>query len=51
MFGLEVGESGFYKLLSEQAQQYDYDKVNEAFGFQIGAEGRALLRALTWRQD
>jgi hypothetical protein len=51
VFGLEVDQSGFYKLLSDEAQNADYDEVDAIFGFQIGAEGRALLRALTYKKD
>lgn len=51
VFGLEVDQSGFYKLLSDQAQNADYDEVDAIFGSQIGAEGRALLRALTYKED
>lgn len=51
VFGLEVEESGFYKLLSDEARHADYDEVDATFGFQIGAEGRALLRALTYKRD
>jgi predicted ATPase len=51
VFGLEVEESGFYKLLSDEARNADYDEVDATFGFQIGAEGRALLRALTYKKD
>ncbi len=51
VFGLEVEESGFYKLLSDEARHADYDEVDATFGFQIGAEGRALLRALTYKKD
>ncbi len=50
VFGLEVEESGFYKLLSDEARQSDYGEVEATFGFQIGAEGRALLRALTFKK-
>ena len=51
VFGLEVEESGFYKLLSDEARHGDFDEVEATFGHQIGAEGRALLRALTYERD
>ncbi|AYJ86559.1 ATP-binding protein [Sphingomonas paeninsulae] len=51
VFGLEVEESGFYKLLSDEARHADFEEVDATFGFQIGAEGRALLRALTYKKD
>jgi predicted ATPase len=51
VFGLEIEQSGFYKLLSTQAKDSTYDDVEKAFHSRIGAEGRALLRALTWKVD
>lgn len=51
VFGLEVDQSGFYKLLSDEAKNAGYDEVEEIFEYQIGAEGRALLRALTYKRD
>lgn len=38
VFGLEVDQSGFCKLLSEEARNADYDVVDAIFGIQIGAE-------------
>lgn len=51
VFGLEVDQSGFYKLLRDEALNAGYDEVEEIFEYQIGAEGRALLRALTYKGD
>jgi hypothetical protein len=53
VFGLEVEDSGFYRLLREEsATPYaSYESVVEAFGDEIGAEGRALTRAFTWKAD
>jgi predicted ATPase len=51
VFGLEVDQSGFYKLLRDEALNAGYDEVEETFEYQIGAEGRALLRALTYKRD
>ena len=50
VFGLEVDKSGFYKLLSESAQDNDYDSVMLAFENQIGGEGRALVRAFVSKE-
>ena len=50
VFGLEVEESGFYQLLKEGAGDTgSYDDIVEAFGNEVGAEGRALVRAFTWK--
>lgn len=48
VFGLEVTRSGFYKLLEEVIDEKsgDYEAVLEHFGRQLGAEGRAIVRAL-----
>lgn len=45
VFGLEVEQSGFYKLLQEAALGKNYDYVQARFDKQIGSEGRALTRA------
>ena len=47
IFGLEVAESGFYRMLKETAQGRDFDAIVSEFGDHIGAEGRALARAFT----
>lgn len=48
IFGLEVTESGFYKLLSESAESenYNYDAVLRKFNFQLGMEARSILMAI-----
>jgi predicted ATPase len=51
VFGLELEQSGFYRLLNDEAQGADYDDVMFAFKERIGTEGRALLRALTWKDE
>lgn len=49
VFGLEVTDSGFYKMLNDKAREcgYDYDLVLSHFNGQLGSEGRAVLMALT----
>lgn len=48
VFGLEVTNSGFYKMLFEKIKDcgYDYESVLKNFNYQLGSEGRALLMAL-----
>lgn len=47
VFGLEVSESGYHKLLATNSQNASYRDVLDEFDDQIGAEGRAIVRALT----
>jgi hypothetical protein len=47
VFGLEVTQTGFHRLIAERAQGRTYEQVLSLFGGQLGAEGRALARALT----
>jgi predicted ATPase len=47
VFGLEVDQSGFYKLLKDSAVGRDFEDVMAAFDDKIGGEGRALTRAFT----
>lgn len=49
IFGLEVDQSGFYRLLEAEASESSFDVVEDVFKGRIGAEGRALLRAFTWK--
>lgn len=51
VFGLELEKSGFYRLLKEEAEQTSYEDVLDVFENQVGAEGRALIRAFTWKAD
>jgi len=47
VFGLEVTKSGFHKLLSEAVRQEDdFDLVIDYFQDELGAEARAITRAL-----
>lgn len=46
VFQLEVTESGFHRMLAEAARTLGYDDIIDKFGGQIGAEGRAIARAL-----
>ncbi|MFE4457669.1 AAA family ATPase [Nocardia tengchongensis] len=47
IFGLEVTATGFHQLLADAALKYlDYDTALAAFDRQLGAEGRAILRAM-----
>jgi len=47
VFGLEVTQTGFHRLIEEQAQGRTYEQILALFGGQLGAEGRALARALS----
>lgn len=47
VFGLEVTKSGFHKMLQEAVdEEGDYEKVVQRFEGQLGAEARAIVRAL-----
>ena len=47
VFGLEVTQAGFHKLIADAAAGRTYEQVLAHFGDQLGAEARALARALT----
>lgn len=47
VFGLEVTRTGFHRLIAERVQGRTYEQVLALFGGQLGAEGRALARALS----
>ncbi len=51
VFGLEVTQSGYHKLLSAGALNAGYEQVLHDFDGEIGAEGRALLRAMSRAHD
>lgn len=53
VFGLEVTDSGFYKLISQQAknQALNFDAIVAHFGDQLGGEARAILKALISDRD
>jgi ABC-type molybdenum transport system ATPase subunit/photorepair protein PhrA len=47
VFGLEVTHSGFHKLIRESIDQNSsFEAVLESFGGELGAEAKALVRAL-----
>jgi predicted ATPase len=47
VFGLEVTESGFHKLLREAAKEYtDYDTIIEKFDGKLGDEAKGILRTM-----
>ena len=47
VFGLEVDRSGFHKLLEELVKQHnDYHSVMKVLNYQLGTEGRALLKTM-----
>lgn len=52
VFGLEVANSGFHRLVSTVALEpgQRYESVDAHFGGQLGAEARALARSLVARQ-
>jgi len=50
-FKLEVTESGYHRMLAMASQGATYNEVLEHFGGEIGAEGRAIVRALTSRNE
>lgn len=52
VFGLEVNESGFYKLLSEDVNSgKDYNQITQKYDDQLGFEARLLLRSLLSNSD
>lgn len=48
VFGLEVTNSGFYKMLVEiiENNDYTYEQVLQSFNNQLGSEGRSIVMAL-----
>lgn len=53
VFGFEVTTAGFYGLIEEAVKNpfHNYDQVIGHFGGQVGAEGRAIIRALVTTRD
>lgn len=52
VFGLEVTESGFHKMLVDAVNEKgNYEEVIEHFGGQLGMEGRAIVRLLFHQKD
>lgn len=47
VFGLEVVQTGFHRLISEAVQQGGYEQVITLFGDRLGGEARSLARALS----
>jgi hypothetical protein len=47
VFGLEVIQTGFHRLISEAIEQGGYDQVIALFGNRLGGEARSLARALS----
>lgn len=47
VFGLEVIQTGFHRLISEAVQEGGYDMVTWKFGDRLGGEARSLARALS----
>ncbi len=47
VFGLEVMQTGFYRMISEAVQTRTYDAVVDYFDGKLGGEARALARTLT----
>lgn len=53
VFGFEITRSGFHRLLDESvnARRLSYEQVLNRFGDQLGAEARAIVRALVIERD
>lgn len=53
MFGLEVTDSGFYRLLATAVEQMneDFSQLVTRFNGQLGGEARAILRAMVSERD
>lgn len=53
VFGFEVTKSGFHRVLDEAVNErgLTYEGVIERFGNQLGAEARAIVRALVAERD
>lgn len=52
VFGLEVSKSGFHDLLANSvAEDKSYDEVVQEYQYQLGFEGRAILRSMILMRD
>jgi hypothetical protein len=53
VFGLEVTQSGFYKMLEDAVEQVggNYEAIMERFEDKLGSEARALVRGLIASQS
>ncbi|MEW6436956.1 MAG: AAA family ATPase [Pseudomonadota bacterium] len=47
VFGLEVTQTGFHRMISEAVRGSSYEDVLQAFGDQLGGEAQGLARALS----
>lgn len=52
VFGLEVSKSGFHELLKKSVDAgKSYETIEQEYGYQIGFEGKAILRSLIASRD
>lgn len=52
VFGLEVVNSGFHMMLTEEVNRgKTFEEIMDEYGFDIGFEGQALIRALVAHRD
>ena len=51
VFGLEVVQTGFHRLVSDAVQKGGYEQVVTQFGDRLGGEARSLARALSINTD
>ena len=52
VFGLEVSQTGFHRILADEVRKgQSFATVIENFNGEIGAEARAILRALVTTRD
>jgi hypothetical protein len=53
VFGLEVVNAGFHKLIKDAVdnENLNYEQILERFGGQMGAESRAIARALVSNKE
>jgi predicted ATPase len=52
VFGLEVSKSGFHDLLAKSVDEgKSYDEIEEEYQYQLGFEGRAILRSMTIQRN
>jgi hypothetical protein len=47
VFGLEVTQTGFHRLVSDAVEEVGYQQAVERFGGRLGGEARSLARALS----
>lgn len=52
VFGLEVSKSGFHDLLENSVKGGEsYEKIEQEYHYQLGFEGRAILRSMVIERD